>query len=379
MRLSGAAALSLVLGLLLAFANEQQGDDTPATRTEQFAALKKKYEAELKDFKKRAARANDPAEQKGINEEIRELVILTSRDALKLAQDDPRDSTGFDALSFVLVHTSSYGGGPECSSAIKLLSEHHLDSPRLADLIPSLAYSGTEGQKMLQALAEKSGSGEVKALALFFQGNRIVRELESGDIEDDKQIDNMIRKATNYFEKAAREAPNVKLGATTISKQVAVQLDSLKNMSFVLVGKPAPDVECADLSGKSVKLSSYKGKVVLLDVWATWCGPCRSMIPHERELVERLKKKPFTLLSVSCDRNQETLAKFLENEPMPWDHWFDGPDGSVARTYRVQGFPSLFLIDHAGVLRKKWLGRPDPAALDKAIEEVVEEAVKAKE
>jgi thiol-disulfide isomerase/thioredoxin len=377
MRLLGAAAVSLVLGLLLAFA-EDKSDDTPAARSDQLASLKKKFDVELKDLKKRGSRAKDPSEQMGINEEIRELVILTSRDALKIAEEDPKDSTGFDAMSFILLQTSMYGGGQECNTAIKLLNEHHFNSARMADLIPALPLVGAEGQKLLLALTEKSGSAEVKALALFFQGNRALKELESGEVEHDKQIETLITKATNYFEKAAKEAPNAKLGSTTVSKQVAAQLDYLKHLTFVSVGKPAPDVEGSDLGGKSVKLSSYWGKVVLLDIWATWCGPCRSMIPHERQLVEKLKKKPFALLSVSCDRNQEALTKFLESESMPWDHWFDGPEGAVAKTYQVRGFPSLFLIDHAGVLRKKWLGRPDNAALEKAIEEAVEAAEKAK-
>jgi thioredoxin-related protein len=104
------------------------------------------------------------------------------------------------------------------------------------------------------------------------------------------------------------------------------------------------------------------------------------MIPHERELVKTMAKdkKPFVLVSVSADDEKDTLVKFLEKEPMPWVHWWDGgAENPVLKKYRVRAFPTLYLIDHTGAIKQKWVGRPESDKLDKAIEEAVKEAEKA--
>src|SRR5207244_146319 len=80
---------------------------------------------------------------------------------------------------------------------------------------------------------------------------------------------------------------------------------------FLAVGKNAPEAEAEDLAGKPVKLSAYKGKVVVIDFWATWCPPCKAMIPHERELVQKNADKPFVFISISADEKKDTLKGFL--------------------------------------------------------------------
>ena len=77
------------------------------------------------------------------------------------------------------------------------------------------------------------------------------------------------------------------------------------------------------------------------------------MIPHEREMVERLKDKPFALVSISADEKKETLTDFLAKEKMPWTHWWNGSEGGDHRGLGRAGFPTIYVLDAQGVIRHK--------------------------
>jgi hypothetical protein len=101
------------------------------------------------------------------------------------------------------------------------------------------------------------------------------------------------------------------------------------------------------------------------------------MYPHERSLVKRLEGKPFALVGVNSDQDTAELKKAMEKENITWRSFFDGGKigGPIASRWAVQGWPTLFLIDHKGVIRKKWEGSPQPAELlDEEIEKLIKEA-----
>jgi hypothetical protein len=103
------------------------------------------------------------------------------------------------------------------------------------------------------------------------------------------------------------------------------------------------------------------------------------MYPHERSLVKTLADKPFALVGVNSDPDLEKLKAVLKDENITWRSFTNGPDGTggpISTAWRVQGWPTLYVIDHKGVIRHKYLGSPGDKVLDKAIEKLVEEAVK---
>ena len=100
------------------------------------------------------------------------------------------------------------------------------------------------------------------------------------------------------------------------------------------------------------------------------------MYPHERSLVKRLEGKPFSLVGVNSDRDKADLKKAMEKENITWRSFWNGgsTSGPISTRWAVEGWPTLYLIDHKGVIRKKWVGSPEDKVLDKEIDKLVKEA-----
>jgi hypothetical protein len=105
------------------------------------------------------------------------------------------------------------------------------------------------------------------------------------------------------------------------------------------------------------------------------------MYPHERSLVKRLADKPFALIGVNSDKDREQLKKDMEQEQITWRSFWNGPEGTqgpISKAWNVQGWPTLYILDHNGVIRHKYLGSPGGAKLDKDIDALLAELEKEK-
>lgn len=118
----------------------------------------------------------------------------------------------------------------------------------------------------------------------------------------------------------------------------------------ILIGDEAPDFTLNTPEGKAVKLSDFKGKVVMLDFWASWCGPCRGENPNVVRAYKKYNSKGFEILSVSLDQSKQQWEKAIAADKLTWTHVSDlkGWKSAAASLYRVKGIPKTFLLDKEG-------------------------------
>lgn len=130
---------------------------------------------------------------------------------------------------------------------------------------------------------------------------------------------------------------------------------TLLNMPAAALDKgAAPDVTLPTVDGK-VSLLELRGKVVLLDFWASWCGPCRQSFPWMNEMQARYESQGFEVVAVNVDQNPEAAAEFLSEVPATFTVAYD-PEGKTPEAYEVMGMPSAYLIDRNGHIHSQHIG-----------------------
>jgi thiol-disulfide isomerase/thioredoxin len=151
---------------------------------------------------------------------------------------------------------------------------------------------------------------------------------------------------------------------------------ALHELHALAIGKVAPEIAGEDIDGRPMKLSDHRGKIVVLMFWATWCGPCMDLVPHEQTLVDRLKGKPFVLLGINGDNDREQAKRAVRQERITWRSWWNGgPTGPITAQYNVVGWPTIYVLDDHGVIRHKQVIEE---SLDEAADSLLKEMANAK-
>jgi thiol-disulfide isomerase/thioredoxin len=352
------AALLVAVPLL---GQGKSADEKGNDREAQFKEIQNDYKKAVPEAQKALQAAKTAKERDAVLEKLNKEFAPR---IIKLVEANPADDLSFQMLVFAVQALPNVD-----SKVFDLLAEHKAkkDSPFNKFLCQILMrVPQTHADKYLEKVLEENKNKDTQGIACFALAKRAGEKENKDDTKPNPE-------AEKYYERIAKDFADVKLGPKmTLGELAKPALFEIRHLS---VGKTPPNVESQNLDGKKVELKDYKGKVVVLDIWATWCGPCKSMIPHEREMVKKNKDKPFALISVSGDEKKDTLKKFLETNDMPWVHWWDGQDGSITKGWNIQAYPTIFVLDTQGVIRYKFIGVVTDK-LDEAVEKLLAEGKK---
>jgi thiol-disulfide isomerase/thioredoxin len=143
--------------------------------------------------------------------------------------------------------------------------------------------------------------------------------------------------------------------ATSKNPQAAAmarqQLVAMKTQQSL--GKEPLDLKFQAVDGTAVDLAKLRGKVVLLDFWATWCGPCRMEIPNVVATYKGLHSQGFEIIGISLDQNKEQMVNFTKAAGMTWPEYFDGKSwaNEISTRYGINAIPAAWLLDKKGIVR----------------------------
>ncbi len=341
-----------------------------------FEAIAEEHQSKEDELQARFAKAPTPAEKRRVEAELEKLEVATADRFFALAEKHPEDADAYPALQYLVVSESVHA-----AKALDLLARHQVESRRVGGLCLALAQGDEVSDKaetLIRAVADKNPHDEAKGPATYALARLLKTRADAKDVAPAER-ERLRTEAGKAAETAVEKFAKVKVvgegdRSRTVGDMARPLLFEIRNLG---IGATVPDVVGEDTDGKALKLSDYRGKVVLLDFWASWCGACMKMVPHERALVRRMEGRPFALVGVNGDEDAEDAKEATRKAGITWrslkNRRGNGlPD--LAEQWNLEGWPTLYLIDRQGVIRHKWTGSPGDAALDAAVERLVKEA-----
>ena len=260
---------------------------------------------------------------------------------LELAKAHPKTPTAEQALEWIIGYCPEATSGRE---AIEILSRDFSD--HFANQFRGLIQPGVPyADHYFRAIIEKSPSRQMRGLATLAQAR-----FRQAVMQDNAA-------AEMLFEQVVEQYADIAVGGGSSAKLGELAQEDLFNLRNpglaklpLIAGQKAPPFEAVTMDGKTVKFpESYTGKVVLIDFWATWCGPCVAEVPNVVDVYKKYHGKGLEVLSVSLDQENaaEIVARFVKKHDMAWPQIYDGKylDATIATRYGITSIPHALVVD----------------------------------
>jgi thiol-disulfide isomerase/thioredoxin len=289
-------------------------------------------------------------------EEDRRRVFLRHRDEspaaaalLAAARLKPADPVALLSLATLAAQLPFSHAGQE---AAQLISADHLGDESLDSIFDVLSRSESDlALEILRAAYQSSPHLQVKWRAGFALAIALKTRAERRGWLDLSASRADLAAAESLFEETVVRCADLRYGRVNLADLARIELVEIR---LLTVGRLAPEIVGEDVNGEPMRLSDHRGKVVVLSFWGNWCSLCRSMLPYERALVERMSGRPIVFLGVNSDAEVEVARSLEKKRSVTWRSWKDGGElhgGAIARRWNVQGLPDIFILDEGGVIR----------------------------
>ena len=208
-------------------------------------------------------------------------------------------------------------------------------------------------EKFFEEMASDADSPALRATARYFLAAGLMRGANAADLSSEDRAalrERALEQATGLSRGVEEEAFDDPMwlsghGGPSPRNFAQAEADLIASIQHATVGGTLPEWTGRRLDGTQEPLSAYRGRVLLIDFWATWCGPCITVLPDLRALVADLPADRFALLAISVDEEAETVTEFMKQEAMPWYNWHLGMSSDLERVFDVRGFPTYLLAD----------------------------------
>lgn len=278
---------------------------------------------------------------------------------LALLDNEPATPAAFDAAQWVLRNSPD---GADVQKAADVILQAHIQSPDLVKLAQELERMRHNcSSNLLRAMVDQNPSADVRGNACLALATLRKDAAEYGK---NKQA---TAEAERLYERVIAEFSGVKQRGYSLAELARPQLAELRRLT---IGKVAPEIEGYDLYDRPMKLSACRGKVVVLLFWSALC-PIEQETREFRRLVEQMQGKPFVLLGIHADDGTQKAKAAAEKYEMTWPSFQDARQGPIARTYNINSWPTIYVLDQQGVIRYRGLYHRSEiaAAVDKLLGE----------